>query len=154
MKPTNNIGYLINHLASVMSRQADQILQERLGVGMSQFKLLMILKWDKNVQQKFIATSLGQTEASISRQIKLLHEQNLLHTTINPKNRRQHMTTLTAKGDRLTEQAFEVLDTYSQPVLSRLSEKQQKQLIEMLSIMHAEVCTGDKPGACHQPIGI
>jgi DNA-binding MarR family transcriptional regulator len=137
-----------------MSRQADQVLQERLGIGMSQFKILMILKWDTNVQQKYIADSLGQTEASISRQIKLLHEQNLLSTTINPKNRRQHITTLTGKGERLTEQAFEVLHTYNLPILGRLSDKQQKQLIEMLSIMHDEICTGNKPGACHHTSGL
>src|SRR5579863_5003598 len=98
MRPTNKIGYLLQHVSFVLARQADQALQERLGIGFSQYKILMTLQFNPHVQQKQIAESLGQTEASISRQIKLLHDKGLLSTRINPSNRREHITTPTPKG--------------------------------------------------------
>ena len=100
MKPTNNIGYLLQHTASTLARQSDQVLQERLGVGFSQFKILMTLQWNPGVQQKHIAESLGQTEASISRQIKLMHEAGLLQSKVSERNKREHITTLTRKGEK------------------------------------------------------
>jgi len=148
MRPTNNIGYLIQHLASALARQSDQVLQERLGLGFSQFKLLMLLQWSPHIQQRQIAESLGQTEASISRQVKLMHDKGLLQTTINPKNRREHITTLTSKGLRLTEEALNVLNNYHAPMFARLSEKQQERFLETLGIMHDCACQPGKAGAC------
>lgn len=150
MKITNNIGYLLQHVAFSLSRQSDQVLQESLGIGFSQFKILMVLQWNPSVQQRHIAENLGQTESSISRQIKLMHEQGLLQTTVNPHNRREHITTLTSKGTRLADEAMNVLNRYHASTFAELSEKQQRQLIELLTIMHREICSGDKPYRCHQ----
>ena len=149
MGPNENIGYLIQHVSSALSRQSDQVLLERLGIGFSQFKILMSLQWHPHVQQKHIAEKLGQTEASISRQIKLMHEMGLLQTTINPKNRREHLTTPTNKGLRLVEEAMNVLNAYHQPMFERLSTKQREQLLEILKDMHSSVCQPGKIGACH-----
>lgn len=149
-EPTHRIGYLLQHVAFCMARQSDQALQEQLGIGLSQFKIMMVLEWNPNVQQRHIADSLGQTEASISRQIKLMHEQGLLQTTISPHNRREHITTLTPKGTRLTEEALKVLRRYHAPTFEVLSPKQQNQLLEILGLMHGEVCKGDRPGRCYQ----
>ncbi len=150
MKPTNHIGYLLQHIAFSLARQSDQVLQEQLGFGLSQFKIMMVLQWNPNVQQRHIADSLGQTEASISRQIKLMHEQGLLQTTISPHNRREHITTLTAKGARMAQEALSVLARYHAPAFGVLSDKQQKLFIEMLKALHGEICKGDKPGRCYQ----
>lgn len=144
MRPTNNIGYLIQRLAFCLGRHSDQVLQEQLGIGMSQFKILMVLGWKSNIQQRQIADNLGQTEASISRQIKLLKERGLLMTEISPQNRREHITRPTVKGQRLCEKAVEVLNAYHAPMFARLNDKQQTQLLESLTIMYDYACTSDK----------
>jgi len=149
MQPTNNIGYLLNHLAFMLGRQSDQVLQEQLGIGFSQFKIMMVLGWNPSIQQRQIADKLGQTEASISRQIKLMQKQGLLSTKINPENRRVHITRLTPKGERLTEQALRVLNNYHAPTFAHLSEKQQKSLIDILTVMHEAVCGTDKTSLYH-----
>lgn len=148
MQPTTNLGYLIHHISFVLDRQSNQALHERLGIGFSQFKILMVLKWHTGVQQKRIADYLGQTEASISRQIKLMAEIGLLQSRVSPANRREHMTTLTAKGDSVAEEAMRLLNDYHAPMFSRLSVHQQELLAEILQNMHQETCRGDKPGSC------
>lgn len=150
MQPTKNIGYLLQHTATTLARQSDQVLQERLGIGFSQFKILMTLQWDASVQQKHIAESLGQTEASISRQIKLMHKSGLLQSKVSPRNRREHITTLTRKGMRLADEAQNVLNSYHAPMWQAVGEKGQKQMVELLRQMHQEACKGAKPGRCYQ----
>jgi DNA-binding MarR family transcriptional regulator len=148
MGPINALGYLLQHTATTLYRQSDQVLQERLGIGMSQFKLLMMLQYHTNVQQRMLADYLGQTEASISRQIKLLKTMGMLDTTRNPKNRREHITVLTARGIKITEAARDVLMEYHAPVFGQLSDKQQQQLTDLLRQLHNAACGAGRPHAC------
>ena len=145
MRATNNLGYLLHHLSFVLDRQSDQVLQEQLGIGFSQFKILMVLRWNTNVQQKQIADNLGQTEASVSRQIKLLKSRGLVAMHKNLSNKRQHLTALTAKGERLTEAALDILNKYHTPVFARLNEKQREETLNALSVMHESACTPHEP---------
>jgi DNA-binding MarR family transcriptional regulator len=148
MGPVISVGYLLQHTATILMRQSDQVLQERLGIGMSQFKLLMMLKENPNVQQRKLAECLGQTEASISRQIKLLCEKGLLAIKINPRSRREHITVPTVKGAKMTEAALDVLAQYHSPMFDLLTDKQTQQLVEMLNKFHAYTCVPGKPYAC------
>src|SRR5688572_31693887 len=98
MEPVSAIPYLLQHTAAMLLRQSDQILQERLGIGMSQVRILTMLEHEPNVQQRKLADRLGQTEASISRQIKLMREKGFLTVAVNPKSKREHITVPTQKG--------------------------------------------------------
>lgn len=140
MDMNNNVGYLLHHLSSVLARNSDQVLQEQLGIGFSQFKILLILEQQTGLQQKQIASKLGQTEASISRQIRLLEEAGMITSYVNPNNRREHITRLAPKGVKVTERAMQILNTHHAPVFSRLSDRQQQQLQELLSIVHGSMC--------------
>lgn len=152
MSASNNIGYLLQHLSTTLARQSDLVLQEKLEIGLSQFKILMALQWSSATQQKQIADALGQTEASISRQIKLMHDLGLLETQVSSDNRREHITTPTKKGIRLTEKAWDVLNNYHAPMFELLSSKQRQQLLEALQIMHGYACQPSKSGACHKDL--
>ena len=154
MRPTNNIGYLLQHLSSVLAKQSDQVLQDRLGIGFSQFKILMVLQWHPDVQQRQIAESLGQTEASISRQIKLMLERGWLESKVSKTNRREHLTMPTTKGIRLTEQARDVLNEYHAPMFGQLTQKQIEQMLDTLVTMHSYACQPGKVGACDHPLSI
>lgn len=140
MDMKNNVGYMLHHISSVLARNSDQVLQEQLGIGFSQFKILLILEQSTGVQQKLIAEKLGQTEASISRQIKLLQDAGMLTSVVSPSNRREHITRLTPKGVKVTERAMQILNDYHAPVFAHLNEKQQVQLQELLSIVHTTMC--------------
>lgn len=148
MGPTDTLNYLLQHTSTTMYQQSDQVLQERLGIGMSQYKLLMMLQHQSNVQQRNLADVLGQTEASISRQIKLLNEKGMLTVAINPSNKREHMTVLTPRGHKVTAAARDVLEEYHLPVFTELSGKQQQQLTDILQQIHASCCQPGKPHSC------
>jgi DNA-binding MarR family transcriptional regulator len=152
--PTNTLGYLMQHLSAVISKQTDQVLQEQLGIGFSQYRILMVLEESPRVQQKSIADSLGQTEASISRQIKLLISKGLLASKRHPHNRRQHLTALTPLGQQVTEAASNILRRNFGPEFATLGEDQLQQLITSLQKLHAIICHPGTPGACDHPLGL
>jgi DNA-binding MarR family transcriptional regulator len=154
MQPTNDIGYLLHHVASVLHRQSDQILQERLGIGLSQYKILMMLQWSPDTSQRQIADSLGQTEASISRQVKLLQDKNMLATQIDPSERRRHITRPTTKGVKITIAAREILDEYHNTMLEALNDKERDQFMSMLARIHETCCAPGRAIACDRPFSI
>lgn len=154
MGPTNNLSYLIHHLAAVMGKQSDQVLQEQLGIGLSQFKILMVLEWNPRVQQKAVADSLGQTEASVSRQIKLLKAKGLLVSLTDPNNKRKHITAPSPLGMQVTEAASNIMRRSFGPEFASLGEDQIMQLVAGLQRLHSIVCRPGKLGACDHQLGI
>jgi DNA-binding MarR family transcriptional regulator len=145
--PQAAILYLLEHVPSVLTRQNDQTLQEQLGIGMSQFRILKLL-------QKQIADHLGQTEASISRQMRVMHGKGLLTRHVDPHNRRAHLTEPTAKGLKLVEAANEALLRQTAPLTEKLNDKQQKQLVETLHLIHEAVCVPGKLTSCDHPFDL
>ena len=144
MQHANSISFLIQNVATLLAKQSDQVLQEQLGIGMSQFRILKIVQANPRLLQRHIADALGQTEASISRQVKIMHDKQLLSTHINPKNRREHITTLTPKGFQMTEAALEVLQVAQASLVDGTSEKQQLELMKALdTIKHHIVLTSN-----------
>ena len=154
MGPTTNLSYLLQHISEVLAKQYDQVLQEQLGIGLSQYKLLMVLEWTPRVQQLTIANSLGQTEASISRQIKLLQRKGLLMSKKDPANRRRHITAPTPLGMQVTEAATAIMRRSFGPEFARLGEDQLLQLIATLQRLHQIVCRPGKLGACDHQLGL
>ena len=148
MESSMDIPYLLQHTAAMMQRQSDQILQERLGIGISQLRILIILEQEPNVQQRKLADHLGQTESSISLQIKLMAEKGYLTVGVNPKSKREHLAVLTPKGLKITQAAGEVLNGYNQPLAKTMGDKRQKALQELLSLVHDYTCAPGKPFAC------
>lgn len=154
MSPTNSLNYLVQHLASVMSKQTDQLLREQLGIGVSQYRILSALEWTPRIQQKTIADNLGQTEASISRQVALLTRKGLLVTKRDVANRRVHIVMPTPMGMQLTEAATAIIRRSMGPEYALLGESQLQQLISGLHELHLIVCKSGSVGACDHALGI
>ncbi|HSX36725.1 MAG TPA: MarR family transcriptional regulator [Patescibacteria group bacterium] len=132
MSASESIAQKVHNLSSLLARESDQILQERLGIGLSQYKILAAVDASSRLQQRAIAVELGQTEASVSRQVKLLLKKDMITSRANPRNRREHLTELTPKGERVAEAAKQSLATYHSAVMSHISKRQQEILLELL----------------------
>ncbi len=147
MQSTYDIGYQLQHVAALLEKQSDQVLQEQLGIGFSQFKILRTLQAEPRTTQREIAYNLAQTEASISRQVKLMVADGMLQSVRSTKDHREHLTLPTPKGERVAEAACNVLDKYFYPVFASLSSKQLQQLEVALTALHSQVCQVAHPNA-------
>ncbi|HET8991573.1 MAG TPA: MarR family winged helix-turn-helix transcriptional regulator, partial [Candidatus Saccharimonadales bacterium] len=116
-----------------------------------QYRILMVLDWNPRVQQNVIANHLGQTEASISRQIKLLKDKGLLSSKVDPQNKRKHISVPTPKGMQITEAATDILRRGLSADFVSLGDDQIMKLTRSLQNLHKLVCQPGKAGACdHQ----
>ncbi len=149
MKQFDNIGFLLHHLSFSLARQSEQVLQDELGIGFSQFKIMMVLQKKPNIRQNQIAEKLGQTEASVSRQIKLMHDDGLLQSTPKAEDRRENITSLTTRGLRISEQAWKILEDFQKPMFKTLSKDQQTELLTLLTVLHDNVCAAE---GCRSPL--
>ena len=131
-----------------MDRQTDMLLQEKFQIGFSQFKILLALREQNAIQQQKIAIFLGQTEASISRQIKLLVNTGLVSSRKNPENKRQAITSLTPRGAHVIAQAVAALEAHYAPMFSQLSPAQLEAFSKVIDILHQRVCSTGLPGTC------
>lgn len=122
---------LIHALAARWEREADVTLQAACNIGISQYRILQVLDERPVYQQRELAVELGQTEASISRQIKLLQKNGLITNQVNPNNRREHVLKLSARGRQLTARAADVIAVQA-PLTVSLSLGEQRQLVALL----------------------
>ena len=125
MSYKNTQTYLIQQIGHLLTSQSDQILLERFGIGFSQFKVLLCLEERSGVPQKYIAQTLFQTEASISRQINVLFKKGLVLIK-SGKDNRQNLIYPTSRGVEVIAKASKALRDYDDPVYEHLSVKQQK----------------------------
>lgn len=154
MNPTSHLTYILGHLAGVLGKRSDQLLQEQLGIGLSQFRILMALEWNPRASQRTVADSLGLTEAGVSRQIRLLILKGLLASKADPANRRRHVIAPTPRGMQATEAASALLRRDSTSGLSGFGDENLAQLQADLQSLHALVCRPGKPGSCNHGLGL
>jgi DNA-binding MarR family transcriptional regulator len=146
--------YLLQHIGTILERQFDQALLEQLGIGTSQYRILLSLEAHPDSSQKRLATNLGQTEASISRQIKVLQSKLLISTQVHPKSKRERVTNLSPKGATVITAAKKLYAQTATNLLETLHDKQQKTFRELLSLIHAKSCSPDVPRSCNHELDL
>lgn len=146
----DNVGFLLHKVGSMMERLSDKQLFEKYGIGFSQFKLMYIIHAQPGLTQTEIAGTLGQTEASISRQIGLLLEARLITIEPGERDRKKHHVSLSPRGVSLTDEAYRHLNAYYAPVLGGFSDTEQAAFLQALQGIHSRldraiVATSHKP---------
>jgi MarR family transcriptional regulator for hemolysin len=137
------VGYALERISSLLTKQLDQILLEQLGIGYAQFKILRVIGAYPLSGQRQVADELGQTEASISRQVKLLQDIRLLQTKTDPDNRRQHLSRLTRKGHRFLLAAEALFEQFEADIFEPLNRKEQTAFEQALARLHEYTHDGD-----------
>lgn len=128
----DSMGYSLHQLVFILDRQSDESLRFELGIGFSQYKILMAARNSVGLKQNDIARHLGQTEASVSRQIKLMKADGMLSVQVDPDNRRARSIVLTDKGADMAKRSAEVLEHTHATVFGSLSFSEQKLMRELL----------------------
>jgi DNA-binding MarR family transcriptional regulator len=141
---TASLRRLLEHVTGLFERQSDQVLLEQFGIGVAQIRVLHIVAERPGIKQSAIARSLGQTEASISRQIKLLQEKDLLESRPSSTSGRERTISLLPLGDSMVEAANEALRSYHDRTLTLLTDKQQEQLRGALELLHQKLCLNEQ----------
>ncbi len=121
----------IHKLAFLLEKRADEQLKEQVGIGVAQYKVLEAIGRNMLAKQNVIAELLDQTEASVSRQVKILERKGLIIVGTVMNNRRARELTITEEGETQLRHCEEVLDMTQAQVIGGLSYQEQKLFEEL-----------------------
>lgn len=114
----------LHRLEFILQHQSDQLLRAQVGVGFGQIRIMDELGKATAHSQREIANKLYQTEANISRQLRLLQKKGLVNITSKPGDKRQRQVTLTARGTQTYSQAQSVLTKFQKQVLASVEYRE------------------------------
>lgn len=121
----------IHKLAFLIEKKSDEVLREELSIGFAQYKVLEAISHNSLAKQNLIAELLDQTEASISRQIKLLENKGLISVSQVMGNKRARELSLTMQGEEIVSQAKQLLDIATSQILGVMSAQELNTMQEL-----------------------
>lgn len=133
---TQNLGFAFQKLAFTLLRRSDELLQSKLKIGYAQYKLLEVLAEHPHSSQRFIASALMQTEASISRQVKLMQAAGLLRVGTPAENKRVRVISLSTKGSELHVRAAGILNQCYMSYFRSLSPQEAADFMKTIQKLH------------------
>jgi DNA-binding MarR family transcriptional regulator len=125
----------IHRLAFLIEKRSDDALKDQVDIGFAQFKVLEAVGRNMLAKQNMIAQLLDQTEASISRQIKILEKKNLINVASVMGNKRARELSLTEAGEELLRQCEEILDLTHSQIFGGLTYQEQQHIQVIFSRM-------------------
>ena len=109
-------------LAGLLTKAADQMLEEQCDLTYAQFKVLAILATQPETDQQNVAICLESTQAAISRLTETLESKGFITRVANPDNRRQNQLKLTTAGQHQLDRAFKLLRKMENELYQQLPE--------------------------------
>jgi DNA-binding MarR family transcriptional regulator len=137
---TRELTYHLHKAVFLMDKLTDDLLQEKLGLTLSSFRILMAVSRGHDICQKDVAKFWEMTEAAVSRQIDLLVERKSIRKETDAQNRRACVLSLTISGQKILDQAFEVLGKKYHEIYGVLSETERERLGESLAKLEINLC--------------
>jgi DNA-binding MarR family transcriptional regulator len=101
----------LQRLSFILQQSSEDNLLKEIKIGLSHARIMAELNSSGIVSQRNLAKRLRQTEANISRQIRLMQRDGLVNIAKNPKDGRERQLSLTAKGAQLSEAADKILNS-------------------------------------------
>ena len=132
---TPRLYWQIHRLAFLLEKRADEGLKSQLDIGFAQYKVLEAINQNMLARQNMVADMLDQTEASISRQIKILQKKGLITVVTVMGNKRARELSLTRVGEEIVRNAEDVIDVSQAQVMGGLSYQEQRLLQELFERM-------------------
>lgn len=126
--------WLLHNLSQSLHKSVDEAIKDRVGIGLAQYKVLEAVQYKGIAKQNELASMLRQTEAGISRQVKLLYKKGLLVYT-NVSRSGGSDVSLTRIGEEVVRLAYQVVDGYTAVIESVVSPGQLLGMQETLEKM-------------------
>ena len=123
----------LHRLEFILQHKSDTLLRDSVGVGFGQVQIMQALHRSVPLSQCAVASKLYQTEANVSRQLRLLKKKGLVSISRNKKDKRLHEAVLTVKGSKAFTKAEKILATQHKGLLKLLNSSEVKAFDRVIS---------------------
>jgi MarR family transcriptional regulator, transcriptional regulator for hemolysin len=143
----NSVGFIVNSTAKAFQKALDSELRKKVGVTISQWRVVGILALQPGLTQKEIADKVGIEGATLVPLIDKMEKDGLLKRKPDSKDRRVNRIYLTTKADSLWNSMTECALRIRKVSTKDISEDQLKNTLETLRrisknlVTHFEVDT-------------
>lgn len=137
------IYWQIHRIAFLFEKKADENLHKQLNIGFAQYKVLEAINHSPLTKQNAVAKMLDQTEASISRQIRILQAKGMINATDVMGNKRARELSLTTVGEETVSQAQDILDVTQAEIMGELSYQEERLFQELFARMLEQMRKSD-----------
>ena len=124
--------WYIHQLAFRLEKRIDDVLRKQLSIGFAQYKVLEAVGNNAQTKQNMVADMLHQTEASISRQVKILSGLDLLIVGTVMENKRARELTLTEKGEKMLLEGAGFIQEVQSAFFGKLNIEEQAALQQLI----------------------
>jgi DNA-binding MarR family transcriptional regulator len=118
------IPYLVNVLASRLSRELAGVYEARFGISIPEWRVIAHLSQHGNVSVREIHERVDMDKAKVSRAAARLEAVGLIEKNVNKGDRRLVQLRLTQKGGRLFAEIEPLALAYERTVLAALSRQE------------------------------
>ncbi len=112
------------------------------GITLSQCHLLTEIGWAGAASLNTLSERLGVDKSTMSRNIDILVNSNLVSRTTDPDNRRAVTITLTDEGDTLFSQVEANMTQFYETFYNALPADKRSQILESLELLLAAIPAG------------
>jgi DNA-binding MarR family transcriptional regulator len=135
----NQVHREITQLVTQMRRLCSLTVNKRLnvvGCTLHEYAVLSRLAHEGEVAQHELAFDAALDPAAVSRLVREMIESGLVTTRVSPQDRRQRYVKITHKGRALERTLSPVVDDALKPLLSGLSQPEERQFLDLLKRAH------------------
>lgn len=100
--------YRLHKLSTLLSRQMHELLQQRYGMGLAEWRTISVLEEFGPSSLREVARSGAMDKAQVSRLLPLLIERGIVRRTDHPTDRRRASLMLTDKGRALFSEIHKI----------------------------------------------
>lgn len=130
---------LVTYLANKLSSGASVCYRRHFDIGVTEWRLIALLKVDTNITANHISEVIGLDKAAVSRALKFLKERRLVSFVKNAKDGRSTLIALTSSGEDIHDQIIKVALKREELLLKNFSEQELDTLINLLNKMNNNV---------------
>ena len=130
-----SIGFLVTSLANKLNNGASRWLKQRLGVGLMEWRAILLLAVEGEVFPGRIAQVAGVDKSVVSRALASLEGRGLLRVTPDPQLGRQTRVALTEAGQALHDRGIEETLARQGRLIEGFTSEERRILIDLLKRM-------------------
>lgn len=136
-------SYRLALLTRVNDRQAQNILLDRYGITLGEWRTLAVVRYLGAPSPRSVARETQQDEGQVSRYLSGLIKRGLLSKTTSADDRRMADLAVTEAGETLYREVMKLAWELNRDLFGELSRAEQRQLVGLLdklfrSVLHQE----------------
>jgi DNA-binding MarR family transcriptional regulator len=127
---------LITFIANKLSRSATVLYQQRFGVNVTEWRILVLLAIEPGIAASRICHVIGFDKGPVSRTLRIMQERGLVTIKADPRDGRTHSISLTPKGRATHDDIIGIALERERRLLGCLQHEEREMLIKLLVRVH------------------